>query len=410
MKRSTFRSARKLYPVPYKGLSALLSLLLVAGAVRAQAQDGAQQRSSSVVWKIFMPVPGGTITFKTSSPNTSTSFTSSGTLTFDSGSNVEVTLTTNPGFVFVQATQHGAPLAFSPSYYPNVTLNEPIEVDFAEKVPTGKFSLSYPTGPTSLTPVFDVTGNYQGITPSVFRRKYNLDVAMDEFGKCLSMGTIEGYLQLLSLKTGARAGSYTNQLSGNVGAVKTVNNVPTGFFKTTFEGQRDGKDAVFAGTITGPVVPSSLSGGGTGISGTGTFKGKLAGVPYNDKNMPIQVPLGSSASNLKKAWTIALNIQSKVVKGKPAITVSALLTLPNRDIISYPEIATKYSSKKGYSVSLKKGTNTSVTPNVPDKSSVTIKGLTFGTSGSGFFVTGGTVSYSFLGQKGSGNLADFVLK
>jgi len=388
--------------------ASVMCLLLLVGTLSAHA----------VTWTINIPVKGGDVGVQTTSPSQAKSLTSSAKVTFLPGSDVEIIVQPNPGFVLVQALMDGTPIMFRPgndALFTTVYQDSTIEIDFAgsgSSVPTGKFSFSFPSGNTTLVPVFDVTGNYKGITPSIYKRAYDLDVAMDEFGKVQCMGTIAGYAQAVTAKQLARAGTFSTQLSGQVGSVKTVNKVATGLFKTTFTGQRDGSDAAFSGTITGPLAPAALSGGGTGLSGTGTFKGKLGDVPYDDKNMPVQVPLDSSSNgNLKKAWTIALTIQQKQVKGKSMIVASALLTLPNGTVISFPEHSAKYSSTKGYSLSLKQGTNTTLVPNATDKAtSVSIKGLLFMQTQSGFVVAGGTIAYKFLGQQGSGNLAEFTLQ
>lgn len=93
------------------------------------------------------------------------------------------------------------------------------------------------------------------------------------------------------------------------------------------------------------------------------------------------------------------------------MAASAQLRLPSGDTIVYPEIAAKYSAKTGYSLPFKGGTNVTVQPNLPDKkSTVSIKGMTLAMqdSSTDYQPTAGTISYQFLGQKGSGNLLDFL--
>ena len=64
---------------------------------------------------------------------------------------------------------------------------------------------------------------------------------------------------------------------------------------------------------------------------------------------------------------------------------------------------------KGYSLSFKSGSNTTINPPVVDKkTSILIKGMTLVQNGGNWQPTGGTVTYTFLGQKGTGNLMDFV--
>jgi hypothetical protein len=86
----------------------------------------------------------------------------------------------------------------------------------------------------------------------------------------------------------------------------------------------------------------------------------------------------------------------------------AQIALPSGDTIVFPERKTKYSAAKGYSLSFKGGTNTRTS--LPDKkTSISIKGMTMTQQQDGSWQpTGGTISYGFLGQQGSGNLMDFV--
>jgi len=112
-----------------------------------------------------------------------------------------------------------------------------------------------------------------------------------------------------------------------------------------------------------------------------------------------------------KAWSVQLDLRSKISPktGKSFLAARAVLTLPNGDVISYPERVARCSAKKGYSFSFKGGTNTSVQPNAPDKkSTIRIKGMTMIKQGSVWNPTVGTLSYRILGQKGTGNLTDFV--
>jgi len=88
---------------------------------------------------------------------------------------------------------------------------------------------------------------------------------------------------------------------------------------------------------------------------------------------------------------------------------SAQLLLPNGNTIAYPERVVKYNAKNGYTLAFKNGTNVTVNPNRIDrKSSVTIRKLTFAKQGDDWEPTGGTITYQFLGQKGTANLLDFL--
>jgi hypothetical protein len=116
-----------------------------------------------------------------------------------------------------------------------------------------------------------------------------------------------------------------------------------------------------------------------------------------------------SEANLRKSWTLTLDIHQTVVKGKQVTMALALLLLPNGDTISFPGRKVKYSTTKGYKLSFKKGTNTTVVPNrIDKKSSIGIQGLTFVQQGNAWQPTGGTIKYQFLGQKGTAKLLDFT--
>jgi hypothetical protein len=87
----------------------------------------------------------------------------------------------------------------------------------------------------------------------------------------------------------------------------------------------------------------------------------------------------------------------------------AALTLPTGDTVQYPEKVVRYSTSKGYRLKFRRGTNvTSNPPAVDPKAKITIKGLTFVQEGSAWEPTAGEITYQFLGQKGRGNLLDFV--
>jgi hypothetical protein len=126
--------------------------------------------------------------------------------------------------------------------------------------------------------------------------------------------------------------------------------------------------------------------------------------------VPIEVaaPPGG-AENVKKDWSMQLDIASRQdAKGKSYLVALAELLLPNGDTIGFPEKKTKYSAAKGYSLSFKGGTNTRTS--LPDKkTSISIKGMTMTLQQDGSWQpNGGTITYQFLGQKGSGNLIDFI--
>jgi hypothetical protein len=165
-----------------------------------------------------------------------------------------------------------------------------------------------------------------------------------------------------------------------------------------------------SGTAAVPAKVTDFGEGAEGFTGTGSYKGKVGGVPFAGKNVPIQVaaPPGG-AENVKKDWSMQLDIASRQdAKGKSYLVALAELLLPNGDTIGFPEKKTKYSAAKGYSLSFKGGTNTRTS--LPDKkTSISIKGMTMTLQQDGSWQpNGGTITYQFLGQKGSGNLIDFI--
>jgi hypothetical protein len=371
-----------------------LALLLVGSIARAQ----------NISWNVkISPKGGGQVVWHTSSPSASGTLTASGKITFDSGAYVDLTFQANTGYelqlVLKNADDWTSYLDGSHHYqFGPVTSAHTITTLFSALVPTGTFGLAFPTSGT-LTPVYDVSGNYTGTSPTKYARAYNMDVAMDEFGKVEAMGTVSG----ITPEGGG-------ELSGQVGSIKTVNNQPVASLKGNFKGTRDGADATGSGAVSGSVVPTDIGGGTNGFSATGSYKGKAAGVSYSDSKVPVQAPLTPSATaNLTKAWTIQIVIHKTTVKSKVVTLASGLLTLPNGDQISYPDKPAKYSATKGYKLTFKGGTNITRSPNAPDKkSSVKITGMTMAQAGSDWVINGGTISYQFLGQKGTGNLTDFL--
>jgi hypothetical protein len=265
--------------------------------------------------------------------------------------------------------------------------------------PTGSFDFKSPTNSSLLTLIASIIGNYSGVTPTVFHRNYNIDVAQDETGKLTAMGTMDGI----------EDGNGSSDLTLPVGSVKTVNDEPAALLKGNFSGTRDSETTTFSGTAMLPLEVVDVGGGTNGLAGTGSYKSKVAGVPFSGKNFPVQfaAPDGSE-DNLKTDWSFHIDLQKKTIQGKERTVASAQLTLPSGDTIVYPEKVVKYSPK-GYSLSFKGGTNTTVNPpKIDKKSSISIKGLTFVQQGADWKPTAGTISYQFLGQKGTANLMDFV--
>jgi hypothetical protein len=86
---------------------------------------------------------------------------------------------------------------------------------------------------------------------------------------------------------------------------------------------------------------------------------------------------------------------------------SAQLVLPNGETIVFPQKRTAYNKKTGYTVLFTRGTNTTA-QKIDTKTSISIKGMTLVMGGTGWQPAGGTLTYQFFGQKGTGNLMEFI--
>jgi len=276
--------------------------------------------------------------------------------------------------------------------------------------PTGKFRFAFPTNNPLLTIIASIIGHYSGVyPPAAFSgllnvlgtRTYEMDIAQDESGKLSYMGTVQG----------VTTQDNNSQLSGAIGAISTVDGKPTAKLKGSFDDKVDGTPGKSKGTANIPVEVINI-GGIDSVAGTASYSGKIGGVPFSDRNVPFQVdaPLGT-VGNLKKDWTLQLDITGKQdAKGKTYIVASSQLVLPNGDTIVFPEKKTRYSTKSGYALSFKGGTNVTVNPpKVDKKTSILIKGMTLTKQGNVWQPTAGTITYKFFGQQGSGNLLDFYV-
>lgn len=267
-------------------------------------------------------------------------------------------------------------------------------------VPTGNFSFGFPSGIPGLAAIASIIGNYTGTDPFGSTRNYNIDVAQDDSGKVASMGTVDGI-------TNDEGGP---DLMGPPGAVTTVNNEPTLSLKGGFSGASDGTPGSFKGTASGPAELTDIGGGTNGLALTATGSGESDGVPQTLNNAPVVIPStpDMEANFGKKNWILTLTINNTVVNGKDVTTATAELTLPNGDVVQYPERKVKYSPTKGYKLKFKKGTNVTADPPLATKSSISITGLTFTQMGEDWDPSGGIIAYRFLGQQGIGNLLDFT--
>jgi hypothetical protein len=263
--------------------------------------------------------------------------------------------------------------------------------------PKGSFRFAFPADNPLLIRILNITGNYSGLFFTLKPRNYAMDVAQDESGKLSIMGTMDG----------AKNKDGGSEISG-AGTITTVNGKPTGKLKGNFAGTFDDLPTTAGITASGPVEVTNIGNGTDGFMGTYSSKGKYGGVPFKGSRETFDAPEGTT-ENFKKVWTLQLDItSSQDAKGKSYLVASAQIELPNGETIVFPEKKTKYSAAKGYSLSFKGGTNTRT--NLPDKkTSISIKGMTMTLQQDGSWqANAGTITYQFLGQKGSGNLLDFI--
>jgi hypothetical protein len=267
-------------------------------------------------------------------------------------------------------------------------------------VPTGSFGFGFPKGNPLLAAIFSIIGNYRGVTPTTAARNYSFDVAQDESGKLSAIGTIDGVVD--------RDGN--PEISGIGGTIRTVNDEPTVKAQGNFKGTRDGDSATVSFKATAPVELAELSALAEGVNASLTYRSNFAGVPFSGRDVPIQIPTPiGAADNLRQDWNIRIDLASRTAGKKEQIIASAQLTLPTGDILQYPEKVVRYSTSKGYRLKFRRAINVaSIPPKVDPKAKITIKGLTFIQQGNAWEPTAGQITYQFLGQKGQGNLLDFV--
>ena len=267
--------------------------------------------------------------------------------------------------------------------------------------PTGAFGFSFPTNNALLTAITDLSGTYTGVTMSVAHpRHYNVVVAQDESGKLSALGAVEGIVPGGSPSKAAASGPGVV-----LGVITTVNGQPTAQLKGKFQGTIDGAAAAGSASGQGPVAVGNIAGTNF-VTGIATYKADIGGVAYSQNNAPLTLPVSpTAASHIHKSWGIALTITNTASAGaKSSIMTSAILTLPNGDHIAFPLKKTKYSAA-GYKLSFKGGMNGTV---MDKKSKVSITGMTLTKTGSVWHPTAGTISYQFLGQKGTADLMDFI--
>lgn len=359
--------------------------------------------SCEIDWRTTDPVQSGTLTG------------SGGGLTFNEGSYVyftfrEVTghrlihvyknLTDEIGWVRSNNMQD----SFGPVSKPHniVAVSEVLN-------PTGTFGGNYSDG-SGVTQVVDVTGNYAGTVPEEPTRNYNVDLAMDESGKVMGMGTVTG----VSNEEGG------SELSGAGSQVKTVEGQPYAKLKGSFKGGLDGRPVSASGKADGDLVMEQGTSGKqlSGVaSGNAVDDGVKKSSPATERTVDVPV---QSQNTIKKNWGLSVTFTEKTdAKGKKYVEANATLRLSNGEHSKFAPKKVKYSVAKGYSVSLSNGQKLNSSqqpvldakgnPVIDKKSKVKLTALTFsGTTGS-WTPSGGTMEYKFLGQSGKGPLDTFLI-
>jgi hypothetical protein len=206
-----------------------------------------------------------------------------------------------------------------------------------------------------------------------------------------------------------------------VGSVKTVNNNPTAQLKGTFTGTNNGLATTASGTLSSPLSLQDAGGGSATISGLASGTAKVGGTNRTLKPTTTNFPVtATQKTNLSKSWSLDLNIkETNSTPTKKLVLASAILSLPSGDKTFFKEKTLTFSIKNGYSVSYTRGIKLdgagnpiidpkTLKPVIDTKSTVTITKMIITGSPSHWIVAGGTISYSFLGQKGTAQLMDFT--
>lgn len=384
-----------------RGMMALVAALVATTVVEA----------ATVSWKVrITPAGGGSVVYQSSSPVKAGTLTTSGSLTFNLNAYVDLTFVAANGYRMVSVykdTDNLTPWldAAKHSRFGPVTHNHTIDVKFEQINPTGAFTLTFPaTPPAGLASIYDITGRYLGTVPKLDimplglsqTRAYDFAAAMDDSGKVDALGTVAG----LSVLTGATLHA--------TGKVATVKDVPVATVTVQGAGTCQSVPVSGSGSMVGPAVPVMVNGDEV-LQGLGSYTGKVAGITVKaKKNIPVSVPVSIAAN---REWSMTVTFTEKTVtqgsKQVKLLTAKASLVRPDGDQIDFAERTVVYSPKTGCTLTFTKGIKHGTL--VVDKTtSVTLTKMMLTLTGANWAVTGGDITYAFLGQKGKGKLVDFV--
>jgi len=322
------------------------------------------------------------------------------TLSVPAGANVFIDLAPDPGYSVQKVTDNGADVTTTAALglrYSAVNASHNIVVTLtgsAVPPPTGSFQFRFPDPlPAGLSPIYFLGGHYQGILANLQDRSFGVDVAMDETGQ-LDFENLA--VQGLDYQPGDL------QVGGKV---QTVGGQPQVSVNGKIAGSFDGKPLTARCGARAAFDPHDIGAGVQGISGSGRLTGKYDGVPHRTGNTAVSLPLSQTGT---RDWSLQLDLVQKANdKGRQKIFASAQLNLPNGERVEFAERVVKFSKKRGYNLHFRNGTNT-ILGRVDRKTRLDIGKLLFDTSGSSPVPNGGTLSYGFLGQKGKGELVDFL--
>ena len=369
-------------------------------------------------WTVNILPPGScTITWSTTLPGQSGTLLKSGKITCNKGSTINFHFAPASGYKLIHVVKeaydeidwvnrNGGNDSFGP-----VDASESVTAVCELLNPVGDFTLDS-SNAVNATKMGSPTGTYTGdvldSTAPAGKRPYTAVVTMDESGKLDVVGTVVG----VKNKDGS-----SNLTAG--GSVKTVNGEPKTEYKGSLTGTLDGKPLSGSGSSTLPLALQDNGSNPPTADGIVAGSAKLDGTKYSEKATPVSVPFkAAEAAQIKSSWNFDLTITEETVKGKNVVYASGILNLPNGDRTSFAKKTAKYAAKTGYSVSFTAGTKIDGSGNplldlkgkpIKDKkSTVTIKCMTLTKPAATWVPNGGTMAYAFLGQKGSGQLVDFL--
>lgn len=392
----------------HSGMGIILAACVMLFSMNARAD---------VKWKIVIsPSKSGEISWTTSSPSSSGVLASSGTLSFNPGSFLDLTFSPQPGYRLISVYKNAddwTPWLDSNRHYRFGPVENPhvIVARFELISPTGSYDFGTPeTLPEGVAEIFNGTGHYSGVVPSdmpiVGDKAFDADIAMDESGKLDIMpNSLEGYTPDTTANTSI------------AGMLKTRDDKPQVTVSAKFKGEFEGENGEGSGVGTlsdiKTLAQNTLQEDEQTLnsSGSGSYNVKLKSndtglkVNYKEQETSIALPVTTDA-NRNWSFNVAIS-QEPNAKGKQVTYAQGTVTLPTGDIVSFPKRIVKYSKTKGYKIQFSRGTN--MTSGLVDKKTkLSITNMLFDCLENNCVLNDGQVSYQFLGQKGKGNLSDFM--